>query len=156
MDTINVTLRFFDKSKLRTIYFLPENSDVRNYDKLRLKNEDENVNFEVCYYKCREMFENSNSQMVNDFPELLTFKKYAEYSREIGHKLANKGTKKKSIAILLCLFLGWLGAHRFYLGKKISGIVYLCTGGIFAYGILFDLVMLCKNELEDADGKYLS
>ncbi len=38
--------------------------------------------------------------------------------------------KNKTVAILLCLFLGLLGAHRFYEGKILSGILYLCTGGL--------------------------
>ena len=40
--------------------------------------------------------------------------------------------------LLLC-FLGLFGAHRFYLGKWITGLIYLCTGGLFALGWLYDL-----------------
>ena len=82
MSNFNVTLRFFDKQKLRTIYFMPENSDVRDYDKRRLKNDDENVCFEVCYYNCYKIFERSNDPLMNDFPELLTFKEYAKSARK--------------------------------------------------------------------------
>lgn len=31
--------------------------------------------------------------------------------------------KKKSTALLLCIFTGWLGLHRFYMGRKISGVI---------------------------------
>jgi TM2 domain-containing membrane protein YozV len=42
--------------------------------------------------------------------------------------------------LLLVLFgLGALGAHRFYMGKWITGLIYLCTGGLFVIGILYDL-----------------
>jgi TM2 domain-containing membrane protein YozV len=34
---------------------------------------------------------------------------------------------------------GFLGAHRFYYGKKISGVIYLCTLGLLGIGWLFDL-----------------
>ncbi len=42
------------------------------------------------------------------------------------------------VGYLLWLF-GFLGAHRFYFGKKISGIVYFFTLGLFGVGWLFDL-----------------
>ena len=48
--------------------------------------------------------------------------------------------KKKWTAFWLCLFLGWAGAHRFYLGKAGSGIVWLLTGGLFGIVFLPDLV----------------
>jgi len=35
-------------------------------------------------------------------------------------------------------FLGLFGAHRMYLGKWISAIIYLFTGGILGLGILYD------------------
>lgn len=39
--------------------------------------------------------------------------------------------KNKWIALLLCLFLGCFGAHKFYEGKIGMGVLYLFTGGIF-------------------------
>jgi TM2 domain-containing membrane protein YozV len=44
-----------------------------------------------------------------------------------------------TIAWILLTFLGVFGVHRFYLGKWISGIVYLCTAGLFGVGWLYDL-----------------
>ncbi|MCK5913681.1 MAG: TM2 domain-containing protein, partial [Desulfuromusa sp.] len=41
-------------------------------------------------------------------------------------------------AWILLTFLGLLGIHRMYLGKWISGIIYLLTGGIFGLGYLYD------------------
>jgi TM2 domain-containing membrane protein YozV len=42
-------------------------------------------------------------------------------------------------AWFLLTFLGLFGIHRFYMGKWISGIIYLVTGGIFGIGYLYDL-----------------
>lgn len=44
-----------------------------------------------------------------------------------------------NIAWLLLAFLGAFGIHRMYMGKWISGIVYLCTLGLFGIGVIFDL-----------------
>jgi TM2 domain-containing membrane protein YozV len=49
------------------------------------------------------------------------------------------GPKDYTVAWVLLTFLGIFGAHRFYLEKWISGIIYLFTGGIFGLGYLYDL-----------------
>ena len=43
-----------------------------------------------------------------------------------------------NVAWVLLTFLGPFGIHRFYMGKWISGIVYLCTFGIFGVGYIYD------------------
>ena len=35
-------------------------------------------------------------------------------------------------------FLGLLGVHRMYLGKWITGILYLLTGALLGLGYLYD------------------
>jgi TM2 domain-containing membrane protein YozV len=44
-----------------------------------------------------------------------------------------------TITWILLTFLGLFGIHRFYMGKWLSGILYLLTGGIFGLGYLYDL-----------------
>ena len=44
-----------------------------------------------------------------------------------------------NLAWLLLVFLGIFGIHRMYMGKWITGLIYLCTGGLFAFGYLYDL-----------------
>ncbi len=43
-----------------------------------------------------------------------------------------------TVAWILLTFLGWLGVHRMYMGKWVTGIVYLLTGGIFGVGYVYD------------------
>ena len=43
-----------------------------------------------------------------------------------------------TVAWVLLTFLGVFGVHRMYLGKWITGILYLCTGGFFLLGVLYD------------------
>lgn len=50
--------------------------------------------------------------------------------------------KNKWISFFLCLFLGVLGIHKFYEGRILLGIVYLCTGGILGIGVVIDLIIL--------------
>jgi TM2 domain-containing membrane protein YozV len=44
-----------------------------------------------------------------------------------------------TLAWILLTFLGVFGVHRFYLGKWITGLLYLLTGGLFFLGWLYDL-----------------
>ncbi len=50
--------------------------------------------------------------------------------------------KSKWVAFFLCLFFGFFGFHKFYEGKIIFGIVYLCTGGLLGIGVIVDLICL--------------
>lgn len=43
-----------------------------------------------------------------------------------------------TLSWILLTFLGLFGVHRMYLGKWISGIIYLLTGGLFGLGFLYD------------------
>ena len=43
-----------------------------------------------------------------------------------------------SIGWILLTFLGLFGIHRMYMGKWLTGILYLCTFGFFLIGILVD------------------
>lgn len=48
------------------------------------------------------------------------------------------GEKSYTVSWILLTFLGWLGIHRFYLGKWVTGLLYMFTGGLFLIGIIYD------------------
>ena len=50
--------------------------------------------------------------------------------------------RSKWTAFFLCLFFGFLGAHKFYEGKTGMGILYLLTVGLFGIGWLIDCIAL--------------
>lgn len=53
-----------------------------------------------------------------------------------------------TIAWILLTFLGIFGIHRFYLGRILTGILWLCTGGLFGLGYLYDLWTLNETVSE--------
>ena len=48
------------------------------------------------------------------------------------------GPVNYTAAWILLTFLGLFGVHRFYLGKWLTGLIYLLTGGLFFLGYLWD------------------
>lgn len=50
--------------------------------------------------------------------------------------------KNKWVALILCIFLGYIGAHKFYEGKVGMGILYIFTVGLFGIGWIVDIISL--------------
>lgn len=50
--------------------------------------------------------------------------------------------KNKWVAFLLCLFLGYIGAHKYYEGKILLGLLYTFTLGLFGIGWVIDCILL--------------
>ena len=63
-----------------------------------------------------------------------------------------KSEKDWLVTLLLCLFLGGLGVHRFYAGKIGTGILWLLTLGCFGIGSLIDLIMIICGKFKDGNG----
>lgn len=57
--------------------------------------------------------------------------------------------KEKLITLILCIFLGIFGAHRFYTGKYVTGVLYFLTGGLFGIGYIVDIVLILTNSFTD-------
>lgn len=57
--------------------------------------------------------------------------------------------KSKIVALLLCIFFGYLGIHRFYVGKVGTGIIYLFTGGLFGIGWFIDIIFIIIGSFTD-------
>ena len=58
-----------------------------------------------------------------------------------------------TVTWLLFTFLGVFGIHRFYMGKWITAILYLITGGIFLLGLLYDLFTL-NGQVDEMNATY--
>ena len=64
--------------------------------------------------------------------------------------------KNKVTALILAVLLGWLGVHRFYVGKIGSGVVQFLTLGGFGVWALMDIVQIARGKFTDEKGVLLS
>ncbi len=86
-------------------------------------------NFSDIYYAAREYIGNHAGKVVVAL--ILTVPISLWIIKSKGDEL-RKPTNHRKIAIVLAVFLGWLGAHRFYLGQIGWGIAYLIIFYFFA------------------------
>lgn len=69
--------------------------------------------------------------------------------------LSAESNNKGLITILLCWFLGVVGAHRFYTGHTTVGIIQLLTLGGCGIWVLIDFIMLLLGGFKDVDGNII-
>lgn len=55
-------------------------------------------------------------------------------------------------AFFICLMFGYFGIHRFYIGKPVSGLVWMFTFGLGGLGWLADILLLLFGNLRDGNG----
>ncbi len=66
-------------------------------------------------------------------------------------------SEKKILPVFLfCLFLGLLGAHRFYVGKIGTGILHLLTLGCVGIWTLIDFIMIIMGAFTDKEGNKIT
>lgn len=108
-----------------------------------------NIDFQVCPY-CRNNTKNENYTVENEINYNTNYYKIS--------------SKSGIVCLILCLFLGLFGGHRFYAGKIVSAIIMLILGVAsisLSYGVpiifwvLFDLISIIKGKFKDSDGGYI-
>lgn len=65
----------------------------------------------------------------------------------------SKKVENPTLELVLCIFLGIFGVHKFYEGKTGLGLVYLFTGGLFGIGWMIDIVILFIAVLNEKPSK---
>jgi|SRR5690242_13089813 len=63
--------------------------------------------------------------------------------------------RSRGVALGLGVVLGWIGAHRFYVGKIGSGILMAVTIGGLGIWYLYDLILIATGEFRDEGGRRL-
>ena len=59
-------------------------------------------------------------------------------------------------ALLLVIFVGTFGVHRFYLGKIGTGILMILTFGGCGIWTIIDIIMIATGVFKDSEGNTLS
>ena len=59
-------------------------------------------------------------------------------------------THSKTIGYLLWIF-GFFGAHRFYFGRRVTGVIWFFTAGLFFIGWIVDLFLIPGMERKAAE-----
>lgn len=80
----------------------------------------------------------------------------ARFCDKCGCRLAtdsNTSPKDWLVCILLCFFLGYLGMHRFYVGKTGTGILQLLTCGGLGIWTIIDFVRILFGRFRDSEGR---
>lgn len=67
------------------------------------------------------------------------------------------GSDKRILpAFLLCFFVGFLGVHRFYVGKVGTGILQIVTLGGLGIWVLIDFIMIIVGAFTDKQGRKIT
>lgn len=61
-----------------------------------------------------------------------------------------QGPVDYNLSWILLTFLGIFGVHRFYMGKWVTGLIYLLTAGLFTLGIIYDFWTL-NNQVDECN-----
>lgn len=69
---------------------------------------------------------------------------------------AGTGSKSWIVTLLLSFFVGYLGVHRFYVGKIGTGILMLITFGGLGLWALIDFIMIAVGKFSDKQGLALA
>lgn len=61
--------------------------------------------------------------------------------------------RSRLVALILCILLGVLGIHRFYVGKWGTGILMLITAGGFGIWVIIDIILIAVGSFRDKEGR---
>ncbi|MDY5991791.1 MAG: TM2 domain-containing protein [Oscillospiraceae bacterium] len=87
--------------------------------------------------------------------KLLNNEPVADYVAPKATEAQEAQAKDWLTTLLLCIFLGHIGVHRFYVGKTGTGILYILTIGFCGIGYLVDLIKIIMGSFTDKDGNQI-
>lgn len=93
------------------------------------------------------------SELLKD--GLLTQEEY-DSQKEKLLKQNSQSQNQWIVVLLLAFFLGFIGAHRFYVGKNGSGILMILTVGGIGLWVLYDLIIIITGNFKTKEGSKIS
>ena len=70
-----------------------------------------------------------------------------------GTVVTGDSPASRLIALILCILLGFLGIHRFYVGKWGTGLLMLLTGGLLGIWVIVDIILIAFGAFRDKQGR---
>ena len=61
--------------------------------------------------------------------------------------------RSRLVALLFCIVFGWIGVHRFYVGKIGTGMLMVVTFGGCGIWMLIDLILIAAGSFRDKEGR---
>ncbi len=119
----------------------PADIAVQNFKYCKFCGNKVAVDAVVCIHCGRQIEELKQSNNNNTQPIIINNSNVSTNTNNNGYMYAGR-QKSKWVALLLCLFFGVLGIHKFYEGKIGMGILYLFSGGLFSIGVIIDFIVL--------------
>ena len=106
----------------------------------------------------------SNAEELAKYKELLddrviTQEDFDKKKEELLNRNESSGLTTDNtwlVALLLCLFVGFLGIHRFYVGKAGTGFLQIITLGGLGIWVLIDLIMIVMGKFTDKEGSFIT
>lgn len=89
----------------------------------------------------------------NDNPPVPSANTAPQYNAAAYQTPINVSNKSKNVDLVLCIFLGYFGIHKFYEGKIFWGIVYFFTYGICGIGWIVDIIRIACGAATDKQGR---
>lgn len=70
-----------------------------------------------------------------------------------GTVVTGDSPASRLVALILCILLGFLGIHRFYVGKWGTGLLMLLTGGLLGIWVIVDIILIAVGAFRDKQGR---
>lgn len=70
----------------------------------------------------------------------------------MANYVTSTSDKSKKTALLICVFLGWIGIHYFYVGRIGMGLLYFFTFGFCGIGWIVDIIKIAMGSFRDNVG----
>ena len=79
-----------------------------------------------------------------------------KYLEETKSDKSEPGDKDFITTLLLCIFLGGLGVHRFFVDKMGTGVLMLVTLGGLGIWWIIDIILIVTSSFEDSEGRVIA